>query len=81
MPNKYVSKAERGRIKEMDTSRSTLLDLCNNANATPEVRLEAVKLLGSINQLEQQVHTKEEDLLHRDKDLGRLRKELEDKTN
>ncbi len=77
MPNTYVRKAEREWQAQINKSVQTLLALCDDPTANPETKLGAVKLLRPIQQLQQQLHIKDEQISQKDEEIRELKKQLE----
>jgi seryl-tRNA synthetase len=80
MPDTYIKKSERERQARIDKSIQTLLALCDDPKAAPEQRLGAVKLLRPIEELQEQLHIKNERISEQDKEILKLKSELEVKT-
>jgi hypothetical protein len=80
MPDTYIKKSERERQARIDKSIQTLLALCDDPQAAPEQRLGAVKLLRPIEELQEQLHIKNERISEQDKEILKLKSELEVKT-
>jgi chromosome segregation ATPase len=76
MPNTYVRKALREREAKIKKSGQTLLAICDDSTASPETKLRAVRLLKPIQELQEQLSTKDEQISRKDEEAGELKRQL-----